>query len=548
MRINPPVLGCVVLIFAKTWGLDDFRDLVDMSHFTRVSEVKVCHFRADLVFDLNLTEITRAVDTTCKLVNHLWNQTKHPTHPEHLKGYAEMICLEDRARTASVIDFLTGTNARNPRFLGAILASLVSGVSGLLFGEAWGASGADQALKRNQDRIWKELAAEEHRGSLDHKALQHLAAVVAQDEELQLMTNHGFEASLALLALFQWQDRRVGTLLQALEDLISRHRLPPALIKADVLAAKLKEMQEELEPLGRELAATSELDLFECPVSFTTGQDFTLKIAVHVPVLNKGDVFTLYRYLPIPMPHGQEWRQVDVQDAVMAVDSTKTRFFAPSSWDMAECLTFKQGRVCSNSQGVDKIPTQSCWVGLLTADREMVEANCALRVPRDQPDFWMLDHEQVVLFHDKPRTASLRCGAQTRDSLHFAGLRLIQIPLGCRVENDFFEVYGKTFIMEEHAILRMAPVNVSGFETPQGRRIPAEALATELAGRVVHDPDLPPLEPLPPSYGRWALFLGGVTLTVVVILICALGSRFQWLRRRTDDGEIIQELPRHEGQ
>ena len=116
------------LILEDVFGLERaaFEEMDAMSHFAKKGTVKLCHFRADIFIDINLTDLVSAVNVSCGMIGKLWGSTRHTiVHPE-MRTRVDELCMEDTERVATIMDFLTGDSTDRPRrFVGALLAALV---------------------------------------------------------------------------------------------------------------------------------------------------------------------------------------------------------------------------------------------------------------------------------------------------------------------------------------------------------------------------------------------------------------------------------------
>ena len=233
-----------------------------MSHFTRVNRVKLCHYRVDMVIELDLVKLGEAFKSPCKAAHLRWKRLGDQA-TKGLQRWHKLACAEAELEWGHVFDLYTGSKEIVKNFVGALLATVAAGVSGLAGGLFLGTSETDKALERNQQRIKSKVDSLEQRVNMDHKALSLLANLTAKLDHKVLRAMDVSDGADEVAGLILYQQAHFGPMLRALEGTITTHRFHSGLLRPSVIGDKIKELRTKVEPLGRELAITGELDLFK---------------------------------------------------------------------------------------------------------------------------------------------------------------------------------------------------------------------------------------------------------------------------------------------
>ena len=329
-----------------------FEDLADMSHFTVVEDLRLSLWRADLVLEVDLKEIFDAIVATCSLTG----STNNSVIPASVEKHLHEVCQFDVHNWRTFHDFLTGSNSdRQPRFiLATLLSSLVMGVGGYIFGSSQSASQTDTQLLANQEHIVQVLREQDHRAVLMQSEMHNLAHLVAKNSA-------STKTVVLLLSIMFLQSKQLAVLFRGLETLIVDKKLAPGLIAPDLLHVKYAHLSKQLALQSRHLAIETELDLFNCPASFATFTDETLRIVVHVPVydMRLGD-FTLYRYHNIPIAQDGKFFQIQSPPSkYLAVSKDHKLHFMVSPLDLERCTPMSSFLSCSHLGGfyTDRVPS-----------------------------------------------------------------------------------------------------------------------------------------------------------------------------------------------
>ena len=492
-----------------------FADLAEMSHFTAVERLRLSLWRADLVLEVNLREIFDAIKATCSLLSF----SNNTIIPAEVQRHLHEVCQFDVNNWRTFHDFLTGSNGgRPPRFiLATLLSSLVMGVGGYIFGSSHATSQTDTQLLANQEHFVQLLRENDHRAVLMQSEISDLSQLVARNSATT-------KSVVLLLSIMFLQSKQLAVIFRALETLILDKKLAPGLIAPDLLHAKYEHLTKQLQKQSRHLSIDTELDLFNCPVSFATFTNEVLRIVVHVPVYNTrlGD-FTLYKYHNIPVNENGQYFQVQVQrNEYISVSKDHTRHFFLGSLDLERCTAMSQFLSCSHLGGVYRRNVPSCLWGIFSSNHGMVHHSCPLRTMGVTDRFWPLINDKFVVYLGKPDTVFIYCNDRISDSAHFSGLKIVSVPKNCYAVSKSMEFYAGSMVYREDALLKLAPVTIDAnkFHTAVFANTSDLTNLLQETARDVHIPMQLPFQPSP--WITWGGYLGAGALALVMLTVLAL--------------------------
>ena len=499
-----------------------FNDLAEMSHFTVIDTLRLSLWRADLVLEVDLHDIFEAITATCSLIG----STNNTVVPETVVRHLEEICQFDIHNWQTFHDFLTGSgNGRRPRFiLATLLSSLVMGVGGYIFGASHSASQTDTELMANQEHIVQLLRENDHRAVVMQSEISDLAHMVARNSATT-------KSVVLLLSIMFLQSKQLAVIFRGLETLILDRKLAPGIIAPDLLHSKYLHLTKQLHAQGRRLSIDTELDLFNCPVSFATFTNEVLRIVVHIPVFDEAmGEFSLFRYHNIPIQQGSEYFQIRHEPSkFLAVSKDHTRHFFVSPMELERCTPMSSFLSCSHFNGMYTSRAPSCLWGVFSSNQQLVHQTCPLRTMGSGDKFWPLINDKFVIFLGKSDTVFIYCKDRIFDSAHFVGLKVLSLPKNCYAKSKSFEFFAGSMVYREDALLKLAPVTIDPESFHQAAAANTTLLTTLLkeTARDVHIPTQ-----LPFTFGFWQLYGGYVALGCVGLIVGVILVLFvKWKRQ-----------------
>lgn len=518
----------VFLLLVLTASASLFTEPGEMTHFRKEADFHLSLYRADLVLDIDLHAVTESIDITCDLLTFFKGKLRKAGQQLH------HLCGQEQRSWHSIVDFVTGdVEPRRPRFiLAALFTSVVAGVGGYLWGQAHSTSQTDRQLLENQDSIVQVLRRQEHSGAVTSENLKRLAKIVSKAEDARLSEEHTLEGAIIILAAFLYRAHEIGNLLRATETLILHQQLSPTLISPGVLAEKLSHLRQQAELQDRDLSISQEIDVFKCSVSISTSATHYLRVVVHIPVHNKGDLFSLYTYLSVPtLVSGKMVRLSAISQPLLGVRRDQSGYLLPSENDISSCIRFQTGKSCTFAHSVLRPAFPSCLWGLYTANGTTITRHCRFSLVPNHPQFWRISPLKFLVFHPDSLLFVLACEGTVKEQLVFQGTRLIEVPKGCVGRNNYFSLFASHLVAREDVHLQVPPLNLSASELTHHEERNLSALSRLLSdvSQVVHEPQaqIPEVE-----FPHHALSVTSVAICVVSVLVLLLILLALFLRSR----------------
>ena len=127
--------------------------------------------------------------------------------------------------------------------------------------------------------------------------------------------------------------------------LLTRH-ISPEIINRNVLSEKLTVLAHQAQLQKKVLAVTEEVDVFNCPVSFGTFQNLTLRVVVHIPAMNALDEFTSFDYLTVPFPLADKFYQIFPDFHQLLVRDDRQHYSFISVNERRKCTSYSNFLAC----------------------------------------------------------------------------------------------------------------------------------------------------------------------------------------------------------
>lgn len=494
----------------------DFSPYSGLHPFVAESELHLTWEHADLVAEIDLKSYEKAIRHTCELSSALFaNISIHDSFRPQL----DMICAHDNSTFFSLMDFVNGEGvARRFAFAATLFASVISGIGGYIFGSSHGPSQTDEMLMRNQKHIVQTLHNTENLAHLNHEFLHNLSIIIKNDEEQALFNQKKTDSTFLVLISLLRLAQDINQLENCIQNLVLHRRLVPGIIAPQVLQDKLVHLQSQATAQKKRLSITGEADLFQCPVSFGLLTNYTLRIGLHIPLVDFGNVFHLHRFVPAPVTMNDSHYMIAVDTHHIAWND-QNQYILPTELEISRCTEYRQFISCSMFSGLFHRNHETCLNGIRLSDEEMVMKTCTIKSMPSAPQFWRLIRNQYLVHHPRKELMSISCNGTHREGLVFEGTQKVNIPLGCTAKNSHFELFAAKTAFHENFLVEAEPLELSFGKTTFGPRI-TDGLIKKFDSSVVHDPSWPYENPEPedPDY---ACHIGtGIAIGAGLVVTC----------------------------
>ena len=530
------------LIFCES--LEYFSTPQTFSNFVRTGTVHVAFERADLVLEIDLHSVTKAINQLCRLGDVV---TKGDSLSSHVGRQIELLCEAERTGWQHVLEFLLDHGApqsRQARFiLTTILSSLAAGVAGLVLGSSHSTDKEDKLLS-NQKHLVEVLRKEEHQAQMTSANIRELSMILGRFGETAALRKKAEDGAMTIIAAHLAHAKDMERLGEALEHLIIHHRLAPGIVQPSTIRDKLRQLEAKAEEKGMRLTIREPQDLYQMECSFGTFSSGILRIIVHIPVQRGEDTFHVFKYLPVPFPvrgsntFGQATTELG---RMIAVSEDRSRWFEPTQMEMDGCLRLRGYHLCSAVSQLRGRAYPSCLWGLFLGNQQMIVGQCQISAAPRHPEVWARGDNSFLVWHPEEEEFRVECQKNQRAATRFQGVRKVTLKKGCSGSNSVLSVFGsaRTVFTESHTLAPPLTVNVTELR-PQ--EVSASGAPRHFRPPVIHDARNIVLQEWNPLTDSRVLTAAG---TSTAILLCLFVYLLRWWsrnRRRTSR----LERPRHE--
>lgn len=516
-RWFPVILVLLVLLWSPTVMAVHFLDPSETAHFRPELPISLDLFTADLVFEIDLNRMRVALNTTCQAMEKIWPDLKEEvclafsvftfslpflfsfwtyTYFSFLLQairHLYSICEEELLSWDLIVDMLTGSiviSTRRARFVATLLLSaLAAGIGGYVLGSSHSPSESEEVLMANENHLVTALRATQSRVSLNSRSLMSIQDVLHSVQARQLLQGDHIQAGLIMVAAMLAQTQAMGRILQGLETLIVHGKLSPLLLSPNVLKGKLDKLQAKARKMKKQLAISSELELFECPVSYTTFSNYVMRVVVHIPTRYQADVYRVFSYIPVPFGVNSTFYTTKPEQLLAVSKNNKYHFELPKA-QLLDCKRFKSFYSCQSISVLHRQLSESCLWGLYNNNSSMVLRNCKLFTAPSVPSAYRLSAYEFSFFHPVKSTVSVKCNKTSSLEKHaFRGVRSVRLPPNCIASNSHELVMTPSHILSDEIVIKLDTVTVYAddlvFSSPP---------LDNATARVVHDPEFPEIE------------------------------------------------------
>ena len=447
---------------------------------------------------------------------------------------AMKMCQQNVKRLRYFLRVFGVTDIRAPRQLGLGVAimTLASGLGGYIFGSSHSPSQTDVHLMQNQNHIIQVLRSSEHMTQLNEDHIETVRKVLNDEISLtkSVLSKNGVFFHIFISSLYATSQS--DSILDDLNALLVHRKFSPHLVDETVLQPKLDHLDQQANLHGHRLSVEHAIDIVTCPLSFGTFHNGTVRIAVHIPVVSRNNIYTLYRYNGAPMEvtvegHSQLLQPMPSQMHV-ALSTDLKEFFLP---DIGVCVQMRERTLCPGIFTVQKSTSPHCLVAMFQQNVTGVQAQCRLSTVPLMSQSWVLDNRNFLVYHPSSMVFAVMCKGRVVASAKFSGLRTIYLPPNCSGANEElrifaqflealeFSVYSPTFPILDASQLSITPA--------------ADVLAAFNSSTPVnlHDPTAMFPSEIHPAVFYFPHTISSMALVAICILALGLFCRYKSLRR-----------------
>lgn len=294
------------------------------------------------------------------------------------------------------------------------------------------ASEADEAKLKQNKIIDVQRAHKEHITSLQ----QNLETM--EKSMIDLFHDHPSVYGATCQSIVQHVKESHSTLSHTLKEAL-QNRLSPKLLTSEVLDNTFKQLKQRAAEDDYILLISKPRELFEVDVSYLVSQDRQLMLIIHVPIVRKGSLMTLYQLKPFPFTQGfanntAMTPYVGSEDMIAVTQRDgKYQYRVLGNSDLMQCFTFGITNVCQESNVLRTHLEDTCMGSLYGQRTEGVKRNCKFELKERSEIVYPIGRDQYLVYSKEQHQATIVCPEETYN-LHVPTLSKMRIQGGCTLK------------------------------------------------------------------------------------------------------------------
>jgi len=323
------------------------------------------------------------------------------------------------------------THSRQRRFFPVIIAGIAGGVMGGLLGTFMGQYSQKQisSITTLEDLSLLLHVEDEHQHLLDNLSRRVNSALTIMNWENRVDLPTRASVWNGVIAQLQ---HRLTQFVQFVTEL-QRHRLSMTWFSAEQLQKLHEEVVKQaknnnLAPLTQYLSDYSQLE-----VSYLYSENEILAF-LHVPASASEHIWTIYRYIPFPIPATNSSMLVITapQDIIAVGANNRHKIMSQSQFD--QCQKRNHHFVCEMPLVTNTDFATSCAGALMDHNSEAIQQHCSLRHLPLQEQVFQTATNQFAIFSPQTYTARGHCINGTTISALVSSTASVTIPSGCSLK------------------------------------------------------------------------------------------------------------------
>lgn len=189
-----------------------------------------------------------------------------------------------------------------------------------------------------------------------------------------------------------------------------QHRLAIDLLSAQELNQLYNDIQKRAEVLHYSLLTRMATDLFQVEVSYLYDGE-TLMLLLHIPMVPKQSLLTLYRFHPFPIPFSSDKALMPKpSSSVLAISQAPPWLTTTIELvDLVNCHRINSVYVCERHGILNRDTKATCLGALFENDVELAQTLCELELVPYQEYALQLESNWFLIYSPKMFTSFARC-------------------------------------------------------------------------------------------------------------------------------------------
>ena len=277
-----------------------------------------------------------------------------------------------------------------------------------------------------------------------------------------------FERSLMYSDVFnnfiQFVESIVNDKIFGITCLFNR-QLTPQLVNSSIANSALNDLRGRAKAQGLLLPLESSTYLYQLPTDFLIGENNTLFIYSHIPLLSRNTFLTLYRYvgLPVKLPDSIHSVMIDTSFDYIAVDEEFSKYVLLTETELNQCDKIGyQLHNCRHITSALKQFDDNCLSALFTSRTDAINKICQFKVLHPRVQIEQVSPSEYYVFHPSSMQITGLCNNARVPKVigTFSGLLQIQMSSSCRAQTSDY-VLTAPVVLQTHFSVDITTTNYS---------------------------------------------------------------------------------------
>ena len=420
--------------------------------------------------------------------------------------------------------------SRVRRFIGGVIAGatyLASVAGSYIFGTTYASSAAINSLASNQQKLTAALSADDHKAAINTADIAALKDAVTNDMA-------EFVSQESLITAFLYLSNEIHDHLATFETridnfyhILAHKTLPPTFIPFSIIRSQLEHLITLVKNLNLRFDFDHLSDVYMQPISYVLFTNFTFRVAVHLPLRPENYMFSLYRYITIPLPVtnlSYSYLGIYPDKPFLALGPGETSYFDMSDNDLDDCVEINSHFQCRSQFVVYHSPTPICVASLFFNELNNIAETCPTRLIPHISSAYPLSGYSFIVLHDQREKLRIKCSNGSASTVRyeqtFRGLRELILPRSCRAESDFFSVAPHEILAEKEQLFVREAFNLSDamFLSEDAAAKVAAATLDHKVPLVYTEPELG-LEEIKQGWAWYVYAQFGLILGIILVIV-----------------------------
>lgn len=217
------------------------------------------------------------------------------------------------------------------------------------------------------------------------------------------------------------------------------NKISPTLFTAELLQNTFKHLAQLADDDEYNLLISRPRDLYRVPVSYLISADNQLMIMLHVPIVRKGSLLTMYQYKPFPLTqtfanNTSLTPTLGSKDIIAVLHRDgKSHYKVLGHSDLVACWQLEGTYVCDGRNILRTNLADTCIGSLYGQHKDGIMKHCKFELRERKEIVYSIGPGEYLAYTKQQFQTHVMCGKKASD-LHVPTLAKIKIAGGCQVK------------------------------------------------------------------------------------------------------------------